>query len=83
MSAHLENTALILKVARRRSRGKSRDRAVGLSLKHLSDAFFRRATIAMFLGVTLLYIGTFGWLSGVPWATVVVLIMKVPSVMEL
>ena len=80
MSAHLQNTALVLAVARRRSQCRRRDRAVGSSLNHHSDAFFRRATIALYIGVTLLYIGTFGWVAGVPWATVVVLVVEVPSV---
>jgi len=79
MSEQIENTALVFEVPRRRSQGRRRDRAVGSSLKHHSDEIFRRTTIVLFIGVTLLYIGTFGWLAGVPWASVVVLIVKVPS----
>jgi hypothetical protein len=78
MTYHLENTELVLEIARHRSRGRRRTGS-GTTVAESSATFSRRVCLALFIGVAVQYVVLFSLIASVPWVTAAMLIARAPQ----
>ena len=79
MTYHLENTELVLEIARHRSSLRRPRGHAESSARQSSAVFSGRACLALFIGVAVLYVAMFSLLAGMPWAAAGVLVARAPQ----